>query len=47
VFDFGASGTYTVTLAVTNCGGEDGWAGVVQVECAATEWRVYLPLVFR
>jgi PKD repeat protein len=46
-FDFGVSGTYTVTLTVGNCGGEDVWLGPVQVECPVLGWRVYLPLVSR
>jgi len=47
VFDFGASGAYTVTLTAGNCGGEGAWAGAVQVECSAPAWRLYLPVVFR
>jgi PKD repeat protein len=48
-FDFGASGTYTVTLAVGNCGGagSDALAFPVQVSCPGRRWTIYLPLVFK
>jgi PKD repeat protein len=47
MFDFGASGTYTVTLTVGNCGGEDARVFPVTVACPGTKWVVYLPLVIR
>jgi subtilisin family serine protease/PKD repeat protein len=43
------TGTYSGTLVVDNCGG-DGQAladFTVQVACAAQQYRVYLPLVFK
>jgi len=47
VFDFGARGTYTVTLTAGNCGGVDVRAFPVTVECSAPTWRMYLSLVVR
>ena len=49
VFDLGASGTYTVTLTVSNCGGaaSDARTFPVQVSCPGRHWAIYLPLAFK
>lgn len=48
VWDFQATGTYSVTLEVWNCGGagHDRRAFAVTVECRPT-WQIYLPLVWK
>jgi len=50
VHDYSASGTYSGTLALENCGGEghDEESFVVRVECAPPEaYWIFLPLVMR
>jgi len=47
--DYGASGTYTVTLEAENCAGAgmDTYTFAVTVSCEPPMWSVYLPLVFK
>ena len=48
IWDFAASGTYTVTLRVWNCGGAgyDARTFPVTVECRPG-WWIYLPVVWK